>query len=132
MVRHAVRSIFAAERSRELEQPLRIHVNLDRFLDAGSIQSESSFVAIGLEHELQCVPQVSPALGEGLSLRDGAGDLFDPTHKPSVALGLDDGVVPLLHAEHQSNAPRESQVKECSAREIDSRSFHAPSGMIYS
>src|SRR4029078_11939477 len=45
-------------------------------------------------------------------MRDRAGNLFDPTHKPSVALGLNDGVVTLLHAEHQINAPRESQGKE--------------------
>jgi hypothetical protein len=55
--------------------------------------------------------QVSPTLIQRLAVRDGAGDFFDPTHKPSVPLGFDDGVVPLLHGDNVSSLGLIRQVK---------------------
>src|SRR5687767_7661755 len=79
---------------------LGLEVDLDRLLDARGVEALSRLVPMRLDHELQRVPQVLPALVKRLGLRDRAGDLFDPTHKPSVRLRLDDGVVPLLHGPH--------------------------------
>ena len=63
-----------------------------------------------INHELQRVAQVASALAQGLALRDRAGNFFNPSHKPSVAVRLDDGVVTLLHVVNDNNALRRRQV----------------------
>src|SRR4051812_40603128 len=77
-----------------------IEVDLNRLLDASRVQTKTGLVAMRLYHELQRVPKVSPALIQRFAVSDGAGNFFDPTHKPSARRRLDDCVVSLLHARH--------------------------------
>src|SRR2546430_16256475 len=60
------------------------HVDLDSFEDAIGMHSQSSFVAVGFDHQFQRVAEVFPALFQAAALGDCAGDLLDPAHKPPV------------------------------------------------
>jgi len=72
-------------------------VDFDGFLDAGLIEGGSGFVAVGFQHELQGGAEALAAFFEVSAMGERAGDFLDPPHEASVVIGLDDGVVTLLH-----------------------------------
>jgi hypothetical protein len=76
-----------------------IDIDFDRFLDTRGVQALAGFVSVCLKHQLQSVPEVSPAFAKRLAMGNRAGNFLDPTHKPSIALRLDDGVVSLFHTD---------------------------------
>jgi hypothetical protein len=61
------------------------------------IEGRSGLVAMGFEHEFKGRAEALAAFVEVSAMRERAGDFLDPPHEASVKIGLDDGVVTLLH-----------------------------------
>jgi len=75
-----------------------VGLDLDGFLNAGGVERQSSFFAMGLHHKQQRFAELVAAFIERASVSHGAGNFLDPSHEAFVRFRFDYGVVTLAHA----------------------------------